>query len=777
MGAMNVISTSSKDGLRAKGGVGQSIAHESANRHVRGSAIYVDDMPETEGLLHAWVILSDRAHAKITTLDLSAVKVAPGVVCVCTADDIPGANDVAPILSNEPLLAKNVVEYWGQAISIIAAETEAQARAAASLAVIEYENLPALLTIDAALEAKSLVIKPMVMVRGDVDGAFARVGHMLEGEVRAGGQDHFYLETHVAQAEPAEEDEMRVISSTQHPSEVQHIVCRLLGAPYAAITVEVRRMGGGFGGKESQASQIAGMAAVLARLSRRPVRLRLSRDVDMMMTGKRHDVLGRFKLGFDDTGRIEAADIVIAIRAGNVPDLSGPVLQRALCHVDNAYYLPNVRVNGYACKTHTVSNTAFRGFGGPQGMVVAEAMIAHVAAKLGKTLDEVRAVNYYGGEGRDTTPYGQRVTDNNMPRILKEVEESASIAARREANAAFNASSPIVKKGLALFPLKFGISFNMPTLNQAGALIHVYTDGSVHLNQGGTEMGQGLYLKVAQVVAESFQIDIEHVRVSSTRTDKVPNTSATAASAGSDLNGMAALAAAETIKARMRDVAAAKFGVAVDEVIFANGRIYGGQKSLSFAELAKCCWLERVSLSAAGFYKTPDIHFDAETCTGEPFYYFTYGVCAAEAAIDTLTGENRILRADIIEDVGASLNPVIDIGQIEGAFIQGMGWLTMEELWWDKDGRLKTHAPSTYKIPTSRDIPVDFRVKLLGDAPNAKPTIFRSKAIGEPPFMLALACFLALQDAVASVVGAEKALRLEAPATPEAILRALGRVE
>ena len=773
---MNVISTSSKEGLRVTGGVGQSIAHESANRHVRGSAIYVDDMPGTEGLLHAWVILSDRAHAKITRLDLSAVKAAPGVACVCAADDIPGANDVAPILSNEPLLARDVVEYWGQAIAIVAAETEAQARAAAALAIIEYEDLPALLTIDAALEAKSLVIKPMVMQRGDVDVAFAGVEHTLEGEVRAGGQDHFYLETQVAQAEPAEEDEMRVISSTQHPSEVQHIVCRLLGVPYAAITVEVRRMGGGFGGKESQASQIAGMAAVLARLSLRPVRLRLSRDVDMMMTGKRHDVLGRFKLGFDDTGRIDAADIVIAIRAGNVPDLSGPVLQRALCHVDNAYYLPNVRVNGYACKTHTVSNTAFRGFGGPQGMIVAEAMIAHVAAKLGKTLDEVRAVNYYDDEERNTTPYGQRVTANNMPRILKEIEESATIAARRKAIDAFNAQSPIVKKGLALFPLKFGISFNMPTLNQAGALIHVYTDGSVHLNQGGTEMGQGLYLKVAQVVAECFQIDIEHVRVSSTRTDKVPNTSATAASAGSDLNGMAALAAAEIIKTRMRDVAALKFGVAADDVIFANGRIYGGQKSLSFAELSKYCWLERVSLSAAGFYKTPDIHFDAESCTGEPFYYFTYGVCVAEAAIDTLTGENRILRADIIEDVGASLNPVIDIGQIEGAFIQGMGWLTMEELWWDKDGRLKTHAPSTYKIPTSRDIPVDFRVKLLGDAPNAKPTIFRSKAIGEPPFMLALACFLALQDAVASVVGAECALKLEAPATPEAILRALGRI-
>jgi xanthine dehydrogenase large subunit len=758
---------------RSKGGVGEALAHESANRHVRGSAVYVDDMPETAGLLHAWVILSDRAHARIAKLDLSAVAAAPGVARVITAADIPGENDAGPIFSGEPILAKGVVTYWGEAIAVVAADTMAEARAAAALAVIEYEDLPAILTIEEALAAESYVLKPMTMQRGDLDAAFAAASHTVEGSARAGGQDHFYLETHVAQAEPTEEDEMRVISSTQHPTEVQHIVSRLLGVPYAAITVEVRRMGGAFGGKESQASLIAGMAAVLARLTRRPVRLRLTRDVDMVMTGKRHDVLSRFRVCFDGEGRILGLDAVVALNGGNVADLSGPVLQRALCHIDNAYYLPAVRVRGYACKTNTVSNTAFRGFGGPQGMFAIEAVIAHVAESLGKTIDEIRAVNYYGGEGRDVTPYGQRVTHDNMPRVLAELSESADIEARRAEIARFNAVSPIVKKGLAIFPVKFGISFNMPTFNQAGALVHVYTDGSVHLNQGGTEMGQGLYLKVAQVVAEVFQIDVEHVRVSSTRTDKVPNTSATAASAGSDLNGMAALAACEIIKGRMTDVAAAKFGVPRDEIVFAGGRIYAANQSMSFPELAHCAWAERVSLSANGFYKTPGLSWDGETCTGEPFYYYTYGACAAEAAIDTLTGENRILRADIVQDVGASLNPAIDIGQIEGGFIQGMGWLTMEELWWDAHGRLKTHAPSTYKIPTSRDVPPDFRVRLLGDAPNAKPTIFRSKAIGEPPFMLATACFLAIREAVAAASGAKAALALEAPATPEAVLRAV----
>jgi xanthine dehydrogenase large subunit len=496
----------------------------------------------------------------------------------------------------------------------------------------------------------------------------------------------------------------------------------------------------------------------------------------MVLTGKRHDVLTRFEVGFDDDGHILALDMIIALRAGNVADLSGPVLTRALCHADNAYWLPHIRVTGYACKTHTVSNTAFRGFGGPQGMFAIEAVICRVAAALGKTTDAIRAINFYalnGEGGRDITPYGQSIGQNNMAKVLGQLASGVDLAAWRRDVEAFNAKSPVVKKGFALYPVKFGISFNLPILNQAGALVHVYTDGSVHLNHGGTEMGQGLYLKVAQVVAECFSIDLSHVRVSSTRTDKVPNTSATAASSGSDINGMAALAAATTLKERMSEVAALKMGGEVGQVEFSDGRIYLGNKSMSFPELANACWAERVSLSSTGYYKTPEIHFDQASMSGNPFYYFTYGACAVEAAIDTLTGESRILRAEIVQDVGSSLNPAIDIGQIEGGFVQGMGWLTTEELWWDDKGRLRTHAPSTYKIPACGDVPPVFNVRLLGDTPNAKPTIYRSKAIGEPPFMLAISCFLAIQDAIRAVKGWDAALKLEAPATPEAVLKAL----
>jgi xanthine dehydrogenase large subunit len=594
----------------------------------------------------------------------------------------------------------------------------------------------------------------------------------LKGEAHAGGQDHFYLETQIAQAEPGEDGAMHVLSSTQHPTEVQHIVARLLGRPLAAITVEVRRMGGGFGGKESHASLIAGMAAVCAHKTGRPVKLRLVRDADMVITGKRHDVQAKFEVGYDEAGHILAMDMEIALRCGNVADLSGPVLTRALCHADNAYWLPDVRVRGLAAKTNTVSNTAFRGFGGPQGVIAIEAVIAHVAFALGKTADEIRRVNYYA-PGRDITPYGQHVGADNLPRVLAELE--VEIAGRREAVAAFNAGSKILKKGFATMPVKFGISFNLPSLNQAGALVHVYTDGSVHLNHGGTEMGQGLYVKIAQVVAEGFSIDLEHVHVSATRTDKVPNTSATAASSGSDINGMAALAAVTAIKGRMAEVAAAKLESAPEEIVFSHNRVYAGNRSMSFPELAVTCWAERVSLSATGFYKTPEIHFDQASMTGNPFYYFSHGACGVEAVIDTLTGEARILSAHIIQDCGTSLNPAVDIGQIEGAFVQGMGWVMMEELVWDAQGNLRTHAPSTYKIPTARDVPPVFVTKLLENAPNAKPTIFRSKAVGEPPFMLAIGCFLAVQEAVAAAAGWERALRLRAPATPEAVLRALGK--
>jgi xanthine dehydrogenase large subunit len=752
----------------------QSIAHDSARRHVSGAALYIDDIKAQEGLLHAWVITSERAHAKLIATDFSAVRAAPGVVCVLTAADIPGENDAGPILSGEPLLARGVVTYFGEAIAVIAATSMNAARDAAELARITYEDLPAIVTIEEARAAESYVLAPMLMQRGDAAAAIAAAPHRLTGTATAGGQDHFYLETQIALAEPGEDGTYHVISSTQHPTEVQHIVARLLGTPLAAITVEVRRMGGAFGGKESHASLIAGMAAICAHHTRRPVKLRLTRDADMVITGKRHHTLSQFEVGYDDDGRILGMDMEISLGAGNVADLSGPVLTRALCHADNAYWIPNIRVRGYACKTNTVSNTAFRGFGGPQGMFAIEAVIAHLAAALGKPQDEIRRINFYHGEN-NITPYGQSIGENLLPRVLAELEQSASLAQRRQEIAAFNAAQPIIKKGLAVMPVKFGISFNLPSLNQAGALVHVYTDGSVHLNHGGTEMGQGLYLKISQVVAQGFSIALDNVQISSTRTDKVPNTSATAASSGTDINGMAALAAVETIKARMAEVAAAKLDGAVEDVIFSDGRVYIGNKSISFPELAHTCWAERVSLSATGFYKTPEIHFDQANMSGHPFYYFTYGACAAEAAIDTLTGEVRILRADIIQDCGASLNPAVDIGQIEGGFVQGLGWLTMEELFWDASGALKTHAPSTYKIPTSRDVPPIFNVKLLEKAPNAKPTIFRSKAVGEPPFMLAISCFLAVQEAVAAAAGSAAALTLTAPTTPHVVLQALSQ--
>jgi xanthine dehydrogenase large subunit len=750
------------------------VPHESAARHAAGSALYIDDARQPEGLLHAWVITSTRAHARIVTLDLAAVRAAPGVVATATAADIPGTNDAGPILAGEPLLAERVVTYAGEPIAVIAATSLAAARHAAGLAAITYEDLPAILTIEAAHAAAAYVVPPMRLERGDPDAAMAAAPHRLTGRAEAGGQDHFYLETQIAQAEPGEDGALHILSSTQHPTEVQHIVARLLGRPYAAITVEVRRMGGAFGGKESQASLIAGMAALLAHKTGRAVKLRLVRDADMVITGKRHDVQARFEVGYDDAGHILALDMEIALRAGNVADLSGPVLTRALCHADNAYWLPDIRVRGYACRTNTVSNTAFRGFGGPQGIFAIEAAITHVAAALGKRPEDIRARNAYG-PGRDITPYGQPIGADNLPRIMAELETLAGIPARRAAITAFNATHATIKKGFAVMPVKFGISFNLPSLNQAGALVHVYTDGSVHLNHGGTEMGQGLYVKIAQVVAQGFAVSLDQVHVSSTRTDKVPNTSATAASSGTDINGMAALAAVETIKTRMAEIAARKLEGDPADVVFADGRVFVGNRSLAFKELAQACWAERVSLSATGYYKTPEIHFDQASMSGHPFYYFAHGACAVEAAIDTLTGAARILAVHIIQDCGASLNPAVDIGQIEGAFIQGLGWLLMEELVWDADGRLQTHAPSTYKIPTARDVPPVFVTKLLDNAPNAKPTIFRSKAVGEPPFMLAIGAWLAVQDAVANASSWECALKLNAPATPEAVLRALGK--
>jgi xanthine dehydrogenase large subunit len=750
------------------GAVHAPLPHDSAIRHVTGEARYVDDLPEPRDLLHAYIKPSDRAHARITRVDVSAVAAAPGVAAVLTARDLPAANDIGPVLPGDPVLADGLVEYWGQAVLAVAAETVDLAREAAGRAVIDYEDLPAVLTIEEALRRSSFVVPTEVMRRGHSAAALGRAPHRLRGLLAIGGQDHFYLEGQVALAIPREGGELLIHSSTQHPSEVQHLVAKVLGLPDSAVVVEVRRMGGAFGGKETQASLFACLAALLARRTGRPVKLRPDRDDDMILTGKRHDFRIEYDVGFDEDGRLGALELVLASRCGMSPDLSGAVNDRAMMHADNAYFLPHVTVTSHRCKTNTVSNTAFRGFGGPQGMMAIEHVVDEVARHLGKDPLVVRKLNLYGGEGRTLTPYGMEVEDD-VGALVEELERTSDYAARREGIARFNAGSPILKRGIALTPVKFGISFTTTHLNQAGALVHVYTDGSVHLNHGGTEMGQGLFVKVAQVVADELGVGIDQVRITATSTEKVPNASATAASSGSDLNGKAAQLAARALRSRLAKVVAEHLGGDPADVVFEGGKVRLGRRAVDFAAAAKLAHQARVSLSATGFYRTPKLHWDRKRHRGRPFLYFACGAAVSEVEIDTLTGEYRVRRVDVLHDCGDSLNPAIDRGQVEGGFVQGMGWLTTEELWWDERGRLGTHAPSTYKIPTCSDVPADFRVTLRY-ARNREPTVHRSKAVGEPPLMLAISVFHALRDAIAAVGAHRLAPRLDAPATPERVL-------
>ena len=763
---------------RIEGGVHQPRRHDSAWRHVIGEAAYIDDLPAPAGLLHVYLGISAKAHARIGRVDLEPVRTAPGVVMVLTAADVPGVNDVSPThRHDEPLFATGVVEYAGQPLFAVAAGTRDQARRAARLAVVEYEDLPAVLDVAAALPDGSFVTEPLTLQRGDAAAAIEQAPRRIEGRIEIGGQDHFYLEGQIALAIPGEDDEVTVFSSTQHPSEIQHMVAIVLGVPNNAVTVECRRMGGGFGGKETQGNLFACVAALVAKKTGRAAKIRPDRDDDMVITGKRHDFIADYAVGFDDEGRIHGVDIAYAARCGFSADLSGPVTDRALFHADNCYYFDNARLRSLPLKTNTVSNTAFRGFGGPQGMVAGERVIEEIAYALGKDPLEVRKLNFYGAGGRDVTPYHQTVEDNVIHEIVGELERSTDYRGRRQAIREHNASSRVIKRGLALTPVKFGISFTATQYNQAGALVHVYTDGSIHLNHGGTEMGQGLYTKVAQVVAEEFQVDVDQVRITATTTGKVPNTSATAASSGSDLNGMAAQAAARTIKTRLVTFAAEHWGVPQDQIEFLPGRVRVGNQEILFRELVWQAYMARVSLSSTGFYKTPKIHWDRAKGRGRPFYYFAYGAAASEVAIDTLTGESKVLRVDILHEVGRSLNPALDIGQIEGGFVQGMGWLTTEELWWDREGHLRTHAPSTYKIPACSDRPQVFNVRLLETAENREDTIFKSKAVGEPPLMLAISVLHAISDAIASTADYRLCPRLDPPATPEKVLTTIERLQ
>ncbi|WP_170560572.1 xanthine dehydrogenase molybdopterin binding subunit [Ruegeria atlantica] len=768
-----------KDNVSIIGSAHTNVKHDSAIKHVTGQADYTDDIALPEGALHAYLGVSDVAHAKLLGIDFTEVLAAPGVVGVLTADDVPGANDISPThLNDEPVFPTDAIQFHGQPLFAVVAETRDIARRAAELAKIEYETLPHALDPIAAQEAGyPHVTAPLKLERGDVAPAQAAAPNRIKGRMSVGGQDHMYLEGHIAFAIPGEDDDVIVHCSTQHPSEAQHMVAHVLGVPSNAVVVNVRRMGGGFGGKESQMNLFCVVAAMAAKKWNRAVKIRPDRDQDMTATGKRHDFVIDYDVAFDDDGRIQAVEGSFAARCGFSADLSGPVTDRALFHADNAYFYPNVRLNSHPMKTNTVSNTAFRGFGGPQGVIAAERMIEEIAYATGKDPLDVRKANFYGTEDRNVTPYHQEVEDSILDRLIGELEETSEYRQRRQEIIAYNKTSPILKKGIALTPVKFGISFTATWYNQAGALVHVYNDGSIHLNHGGTEMGQGLNTKVAQVVAEAFQVDFSRIKITKTTTEKVPNTSATAASSGTDLNGMAALNAVEQIKERLVKFAAENWNVAPEEVAFHANQVFIGQEVLPFDAFIKQAYLARVQLSAAGFYKTPKIHWDRAKGQGRPFYYYAYGASCSEVTIDTLTGEYRVERTDVLHDVGRSLNPVLDKGQVEGAFIQGMGWLTTEELWWDDAGRLRTHAPSTYKIPLASDRPRIFNVNLADWSENRELTIKRSKAVGEPPFMLGISVFEALSMAVASVADYRECPRLDAPATPERVLMAVARLQ
>ncbi|MFG6465782.1 xanthine dehydrogenase molybdopterin binding subunit [Roseateles sp. BYS87W] len=758
--------------------VGRSRPHESAHLHVRGAAPYTDDLPEPAGTLHAALGLSPLAHGTLTGIDLDLIRRQPGVVAVLTAADIPAENNCGPLLHDDPILASGELRYVGQPVFAVIATHRDLARRAAALAkqAIQAEPLPAVLTALDAHAAGQYVLPPMHLTRGEPAEQLAQAPHRLQGTWSLGGQEQFYLEGQISLAVPQEGGEgLLVHCSTQHPSEMQQLVAHALGWPAHRVAVQCRRMGGGFGGKESQSALFACVASIAALRLGKPVKLRVDRDDDFLITGRRHGFDYRWDVGFDDAGRILAVDIDLISNAGHSADLSAPVMARALCHFDNAYWLPHLAMHGYCAKTNTQSNTAFRGFGGPQGAIAIEMILDGVARRLGLDPAEVRQRNFYAA-GQDVTPYGQTVDELHAQALTAQLLASSRYAERRADIAAFNAASPVLKKGLAFTPVKFGISFNVAHLNQAGALVHVYTDGSVLVNHGGTEMGQGLNTKVAQVVAHELGLPFDAVRCSATDTSKVANTSATAASTGSDLNGKAAQDAARRIKTRLATLAGVRFGCAAETVVFTDGEVRGGGHRLPFKDLVAAAYLERIQLWSDGFYATPGLHWDRTKLQGHPFYYFAWGGAVCEALVDTLTGESRITQADLLHDVGTSLNPALDIGQVEGGFIQGMGWLTMEELvWHPTTGQLTTHAPSTYKIPTANDCPVEFRTTLFGVA-NANDTIHRSKAVGEPPLLLGFAALLAIKDACAAAgpEGCDPPLR--APATAEAVLDAIDAI-
>jgi xanthine dehydrogenase large subunit len=762
------------------GAQGRGLTHESAVLHVTGEAVYTDDLPELRGTLYAALVLSPVAHGELIGegIDRQALLAEHGVVAVFTARDIPGENNCGPIVHDDPFLAAGKVEFLGQAVAVVVARDMLYAREAAKKAKVQVKELPAILTIDEAMAQGSFVMPPKGITRGDADAAIAAAPHRLQGRTHCGQQEQFYLEGQITYAVPREDGQLTLYVSTQHPDGNQREAAAALNLSTKDVEVICRRMGGGFGGKEGNASIFSQSAALAAFKLKRPVKLRVNRDDDMMITGKRHDFRLDYEVGFDDAGRILGVDFVLASRCGYSTDFSGPVNDRAVLHIDNLYHLPNLKIVSHRCKTNMQSATAFRGFGGPQGMFGIETVIEQIANRLGKDPLDVRLANLYrdpaasGDPGSMTTQYGQVIEDWIGDKLMAQLEAESGYRARREAVKAFNARHTYRKRGLALVPLKFGISFTATMLNQGAALVNIYQDGSVSVNHGGTEMGQGLNTKMAQVAADGLGIPVSLVRVTATDTQKVPNASATAASSGADINGAAINNACDQLRARLSAVAGRMLGCVAEEVVLQGGQALGGGKVVTWQALVKQAWLDRVGLGMTGFYMTPDIAYDFQTLKGRAFYYFCYGAAVSEMEIDTLTGEWWLKAVDIVHDVGRSINPAIDRGQVEGAYIQGMGWLTMEECIWDKKGKLLTHGPSTYKIPVAGDVPEHFKVSLF-DGQNVKPTPYRSKAVGEPPLMLALSAYFALRDAAAATAGAEQVLSMDAPATPERILLAV----
>ncbi len=759
-----------------------AIPHESAHKHVTGEAIYVDDDAQQQSMLEVWPVCSPHAHARILRRDATSARLMPGITAVLLAEDVPGLNDVGAVRHDEILLADKEVLYHGHIVALVVGSTPELCRAAAAKVIVEYEPLPPIFTIEEAIVADSFHSDPHHIQRGDVPAALASAPLSFEGELSLGGQDHFYLETNAAWAETGEDGTVFISSSTQHPSEVQHIVAHLLDLPMHSVVVECPRMGGGFGGKETQAAMLAALAALAATKTGRKVRVRFNRDQDMMITGKRHPFLGRFRVGFDESGLLLAAKIDLFSNGGWSLDLSRAITDRALFHLDNAYYIPNVEFSGRVVKTNLASNTAFRGFGGPQGMLVIEEILDRIARATGLAPEAVRARNLYRGTGEPNPPhYGQEIEDNRIQRIWKELIDSSELTPRREQLRHWNTEHPQRKRGLAITPVKFGISFTTTHLNQAGALVLLYQDGTAQVNHGGTEMGQGVYTNIALIAARELGLTPDRIRVMATRTDKVPNTSATAASCGTDLNGAAVRNACETLRARLIPFAVEMLSekssdaVPSERIVFNDNLVLDSKNlntSISFAELLQRAYFARTSLSATGFYRTPDINYDRDAGRGKPFHYFAVGAAVSEVEVDGFTGMTHIRRVDILHDVGDAINHGITLGQVEGGFVQGAGWLTNEELVWDSEGRLLTHSPDTYKIPAVGDTPEIFNVAFLTNA--TQPNVVHgSKAVGEPPLMLAISVREAIRDAIAAFGNPGGQVPLASPATGEAIFHAI----